>query len=564
MRRATWRILYVRPVRPPNRCIAHLSIARPKVPVAHSRFTVRQTRPVTTDGKSDSWRPRAIFALKTFAVSVVTTGLFATLAFGIHSETLERKYPSPREWSFMSRHRYREAMSRVDPEYGPPQGDPFQWSRAAESFLELLQRLEDPAKDGKGLQEQAEGGILVEGVGKTGYDISHKPEPWRRGYYEALMGMADAAEHLESWVRDTTRESKVFPSEMVVGPSNPNPRPVLRGMPEAPLEQNCVRAFDPPDKYYMRILTTLGFTEKQRIGAALAYATYLDFKDTPEAALEMYKWAMDIAVGPISGSKLPIDPATGIISTDTELVSENILQVSTAIGLHHAHHKNLSTALPIFVSILRARRAIPNPPDTMLASLKSSSKESTGKLPSSGFRTILRSILVPPEYPPPPTDGTSPPTRDAAQNCSEATVMAYIGEILYASSNGLAGREDGLAWTREGVDVAETELRKDTPLSKEDGSTCKQCLRMALDNWAAMVKQLAVEERESKETQSAAAKLGGWLGLSQQQPDAVGRWESEERVVLERKARVQDVLNGFNVRMPKKPEEQEGAAVLAK
>jgi hypothetical protein len=116
-----------------------------------------------------------------------------------------------------------------------------------------LKRLE--TVDGEGVEEQGEGGILVAGVGKTGFDISNKPEPWRRGYHECLMGAARAAEHLDSWVRDKTR-NVAFPANTVIGPSNPNARPIPPGAISAPREEDCEPAFDAPEVYYMRIITT--------------------------------------------------------------------------------------------------------------------------------------------------------------------------------------------------------------------------------------------------------------------------------------------------------------------
>jgi hypothetical protein len=393
--------------------------------------------------------------------------------------------------------------------------------------------LEDPNVDGAGLQDQGEGGILVAGIGKTGFDISKKPEPWRRGYYEILMGAARAAEHLDGWVRDKTR-NVAFPANVVIGPSNPNPRPVPPGAKSAPREEDCEPGFEAPETYYMRILTTQGFTEKQRVDAALAYATWLDFKRTPNTALEMYKWALDIATSSSTSSKPINDRTTFILNPDAGLPSANVLAATTALAVHHALNSNLNLALPIFLSILRARKSLPDAPTTMRSTL--TPDEETESLWKTAM-SLIRSAMIAPPYPPPPDDGATPPQRNPKERCEEAGIMTYIGEILYASKQSKTSREDGLAWTREAVDIAEEELRRNG-VDKEGKETCKQCLEVGLENWMTMVTTLAREEKESK-----SGKSSGWLGFGgETQQDVKGRWESEEQVIKERMRRANEII----------------------
>jgi len=120
--------------------------------------------------------------------------------------------------------------------------------------------------------------------------------------------------------------------------------------------------------------------------------------------------------------------------------------------------------------------------------------------------------------------------------------MTYIGEILYASNKSTVGREEGLAWTREAVDIADEELRsKAINNDKEARKTCKACLETGLGNWDKMVSKLAREERERKI--KAPAKVNTWLGFGGEIPaESVGRWESEELVVQERAKRARDIL----------------------
>jgi hypothetical protein len=454
------------------------------------------------------------------------------MAFGVQQEWLERKFPSPHEWSWITRKNFRSAKWDEDHDVD---GELIDWARTGEAYQQLLKRLEDPNIDGAGLEDQDEGGILVAGIGKTGFDISKKPEPWRRGYYEILMGAARAAEHLDGWVRDKTR-NVAFPGSVVIGPSNPNPRPLPPGAKSAPREEDCEAAFEPPETYYMRVLTTQGLTEKQRLDAALAYGAWLDFKRTPQAALEMYKWALDIATSKFTSAKPIIDPTTGVLNTDAITPSANLLSATTALAVHHALNSNLSLALPMLLSVLRARRSLPEAPATMRSTLNANDDEDSGFLKNLMY--FARSALVQSKYPSPPDDGTSPPMRSSKERCEEAGIMTYVGEILYASNSGKTSKEEGLAWTREAVDIAEEELRAKAA-NKEAKKICKQCLEVGLGNWATMVTKLAREEKATK-----TKKVGGWLGFGVgEQKDFVGRWESEQLVVKERMRRAKEVLS---------------------
>jgi hypothetical protein len=131
--------------------------------------------------------------------------------------------------------------------------------------------------------------------------------------------------------------------------------------------------------------------------------------------------------------------------------------------------------------------------------------------------------------------------RDSKERCEEAALNLYIGEIMYASK----GREDGLAWTREAVDLAEEQLHKLTPSDVDAKQTCKECLTSGLDNWAKMVSRLAREEKEKeKEAQSTPSTGNGWFGLwGEGKPEVAGRWAAEEKVVKERMRRAQEVID---------------------
>ena len=466
------------------------------------------------------------------------------MVFGVQQEWLERQYPTPPEWSYVSRQRlrfYNHVMThKDDPDYVTD------WVMMGVSHQILLDRLHDPKLDGADIEEPSKLPVSIWGRERAGYDISKKSEPWRRAYYNATTNIAHAAEHLDDWILDEKRNI-AFPKALVIGPSNPNPKPIPPGSASAPKEEDCNdRLFPSPDLFYTRILTTEGFSPKQKVDAAIAYGTWLDFKKKPEAAREVYYGALDIAT---DYYRTPIfDRDTGFLKANAGLPSANLLAIVTAIATHHAAQQNLNTALPMFLSILRARKSLPELPEA--------ERNPIPLEPETGARRILSMVQMlfsPPPHPPAPEDGTAPPFRTNEERCKDAGIMTNIGEILYASTTSAANKNDGLAWTREAVDIAEEEVRK---FSVRDGDkvlgfipvvedqtkkTCKRCMEVGLSNWAKMVSGLAKEEREAKK--AAPAKTGGWLGFGGVEvPEATGRWESELLVIRERLRRAARLL----------------------
>lgn len=568
----------IRPLRPPNilstpkpRLFTHNSqlllispaSPRPQLPFLHtplrplrSRNNVniqyQLSRLLTTERKKYI-KDQLWLASKWTAYGWAAIALALVMFFGVQEERIERKFPSPGEWTWRSRHTWRSAKGQELAgmmEYGMTD-----WASVGVRYRKLIERLEDPSKDGAGITESLDGGILVAGVGKTGVDVSNKSEPWRHGYYEALMGSARVAEHLDGCLKDTTRNI-VFPAEVVIGPSNPRPRPVPPGAHSAPLEENCTRAYATPESIYSKILTTTGFSTRQRLDAALAYADWLDYKDLPQSAEELYSWALDIAVSglppaPAAASNV-VDRKTGIIDANADqapLVTSNILLATTALATHHARNGSLSTALPILLSVLRARRSLPPAqPSTLHFSIPENDDETY--VPPSLFSTIsslLRSLIVAPPYPPEPPSGNDAPKRDGKEICDEAGLMANVGEILFAS--GTEKREDGLAWTREAVDVAEaTFTSPDTDL---DGRRrCQECLDVGLGNWRKMVENMVLAEKAERQQvlERKKKKSSGWFGggastgVGEEGDDREGRWMREERVVEERMRSVRGIL----------------------
>lgn len=487
--------------------------------------------------------------------------LLGMMAFGLQQEVLERRFSSPPEWTMRSRIIYRNAKSNENPD---PNGTGLaDWANAGGGYRQLLKRLEDPSVDGRDLRPilQDEGDIYVAGLGRVGLDVSSKSEPWRRGYYSCLIGAAKASENRDGWVCDTTRNI-TFPPEVVIGPSNPRPKPVPYGAAHAPFEENCVPLFESAETYYMKILTTQGFNTRQRLDAALAYADWLDFKGLSSTAEEMYDWGLDIAMGALPlGVNHVIDIKSGVIDQKALYVSSNVLLATTALAFHHARNNNLAAALPIYLSVLRARRQLPD---------RSSQDEAGSNLRQGSsiaqLLSFFRSMIVTPPYPPAPPTGDEPPLRTPAAICEEAGVMAHVGEIIFASSSAsssakassnplrgslissapaagrLKNQQSGLSWTRDAVDLAEATL---TSAGKDDEETrdkCSECLAVGMDNWSKMVAKLLKDEQQAREEKQPKASRS-WLWGSSAVVEDGGRWERESQVVDQRLENVRRLLS---------------------
>ena len=408
-------------------------------------------------------------------------------------------------------------------------GPIIDWPKVGSHLKECLGRLEDPKYDGSGLVPAGGEEGDIAGVGKAGYEVSAKSYPWKEGYFEVLMNSAIAAEHLDTMVLDQ-RRGKVFPREVVVGLSNPDPRPTPVYMDSAPREEDCVSFYDPPEYYYMRILTTQGFGTRQKLEAAEGYANWLEFKGLNESAEEMYKWGIDIAKAALptdaaSSVHSVIDPQTHVLKTSDEnnasAVTPNLLRATTALATHHARTGNTALALPIFLSVLRARREAPISP----ASFDPHTGPPGPSTDIGAAFAMVRGWLSSPAFPPEPPSGDTRLVRQSEKpGCDEGELMVYIGEILFASA-GDAGRgkqqTEGVGWTRQGVLVAEANLRGKKDSEHQTNAMggdrkCKECLITGVRNWETMLRRLSSQESSSglREGSRDAGFLEwrGWFG----------------------------------------------------
>lgn len=544
-----------------------------------------------TGGSGNPLLPRALSTerrqkitkgLKLAAMAYAIIMLSWVLQQGLYQQKIEKMFPTPPDWPFWARWDLRCARALQAPELFGRAGT--NWAKVAVYYRDLFTRVEGPGgealrgdDEGKkdGDDGDGDGEIFIQGVGKV-FDIQDMSEPWKKGYFEALMGAAEAAEKLDGWVRDT-KTRVVAPSEYVVGPGNPNHHPPPPGKTERnlPREENCVPVSENPEAFYLKVLTTPGFQTNQRMDAALAYADWLDFKGLKSTASATYEWAIDIAASgapseqssttPTSTRQEVVDRKTGILKEQAPSghVTENILRASTAMGVHQVRQGDLASALSIFLSVLRARQNLPQP-----------SPSSSGQKPKnqsfSAITSSFSSFLANPPYPTPVRTGDEHAIRTNSSACEEAGLMVYIGEIIYAASSA----EHGLSWTRDGVDTAEAAtMRLQDDIHSNDSSytlteaeepsfgmqfstpqkRCQDCLKAGLDNWKTMVRKLVVRaeneeleaidraNRNTKSTTSLSSWLWPWWSrratdekLVQKKMQQRRRWDAEEMILKDR------------------------------
>jgi len=329
---------------------------------------------------------------------------------------------------------------------------------------------------------------------------------------------------MENWVNDKKR-ALCFPKEQMEGPSNPYPKPVWPGSPSAPKEEDCGPVFDSPKLFYTRILTTKGLSRKQQIKAGLAYAAWYDFKGEHSTAAALHHWAVELAVAGLSTPDQPaatsltrssfMNKDTGIIPSSAPYTTGNILTATVALASHIARFGSSAPnsvtstssplqALPLYLSILRARRiAATAPPETFYPAPEADYSLTT----VSSISLWLRSLPFRPHMTADTTTGDEPYTRTVLSDCEDAALMNYVGEVLYASTLDDSSaaktssttlldkrRREALGWTRDAVRIAERGAA-DERLDAKGRKTCMQCLGAGLENWSNMVGALAKEER---------------------------------------------------------------------
>ncbi|KPI38689.1 uncharacterized protein AB675_5931 [Cyphellophora attinorum] len=511
---------------------------RPQLPFLYSRAIPKTgytptSRYITTEAKG-RWKQRIKNALKIGVGFWTAVFLIEWLKVGISHTKIENEYPTPHDWSFWSRWKLRKAHWIANGYEGEGVRVYIDWGDAGKEFKDLLERLENESQDGQNILK---GETLVAGVGRTGFDVSMKSIPWRRGYFQALMGAANAAEHLEDMVRKKGgNDDMLYPRESIPGPSNPRPKPMRPDRygrrKSVPNEDEVENAFAQPEVYYMKIMTTIGFSSSQKIDAALAYAEWCDFKGLHDTARNMYDWALDIGTAalPESAGQVVNNKTGAINAGKDEFVTSNLFRVTTALGVHQAQIGNSRDALAVFLSILRARKTLPAAPQEP----KVQKTIGPEKHPVWTWIEILKNYLLDKPYPRISSDGDERPFHTLKEACEEVGLMTYIGEILFASGD--KEKIKGLSWTRDSVEAAEAVLWVMDEQGKKNGrERCKECLETGLKNWQDMTVQMSrLSRRRKEEAEQYQGILGTGLGRGatiKRAENEVLRWQEEEHQI---------------------------------
>ena len=434
----------------------------------------------------------------------------------------------------------REAMFAEFADNAKINGVVTNWVKAGRLYLSVLERLESERFDGKNLIVE-NGKVLVQGIRAEGVDVSAKSEPWRRGYHEALMGAARVAENLVGTCKLKGDKGGVrrLPWESIPGPNNLRPKPLPYDKKYSnttpPTFDEVEDAFPPPDVFYQKVLDTAGFDTRQRLDAALAYADWNDFQGKADVAENTFMLAAEIAQRglPATSGKV-VNVGTGLILKGQEdAVSDNLLRVCTAFGVHHAKAGDVKKALPVFLSVLRARK---NLPASVIAPIGANQKPRTEN--NDGwwaYVSALPDLITEPAYPPPPPSGNDRPFHTLKEACEEVGLMTYIGEILFATSD--SERAKGISWTRDSVEAAEAIMWVMDEQKEHDGrERCRECLETGLQNWKAMSREMArLAAKKEKEIQADKGGYGIPWGGAQKLERARNekkQWE-EENVQIE-------------------------------
>lgn len=518
-----------------------------------------------TQAKKQRWRETLRWQIRFHSYAWPMIALLYLMYTGYRQMEREHENPTPSEWSFWARWDGRTAKFLLKQFEKRGWLSNYHWGCCGEYLEKLLARLEDPKRDGKGIREQevkdGQGTLMVDGVGKLGYDISRMSEKWKQGYWEALMGTAKVAEHMDGLCKRKGEKlsGQIYKWENIPGPENPRPVPPAWDKNGAHLSVPQIQEVEPamadPETYYLRVLTTKGFSNRQRLDTALAYADWCDFKGLRDTAAHVFDWAIDIAAGGLpEGSNHVVDIQTGIINPGKESqVTENLLKASTALGVWHARHGEVKEALPIFLSVLRARKALPPAPPEVLGgyALKMSQKGPANQTATdvlTGYVNGLMNFFTEQDHTLVKSSGDERLFHSLKDVCEEVGLMTYIGEILFATS--AREREKGLSWTRDSVDAAEAVLwfmDEQQGQDAESRARCKECLETGLANWQQMAKQMGDLAKQKEE---ATKKSNGWFGLGigkdsslKEAATEVRRWADEEAEIELRRQKTASLLS---------------------
>lgn len=475
-------------------------------------------------------------------LSWIVIGSLALGGFVLRHDWLNRQYPAPHEWHWIIKYMWHDGKHEVETD-GFGRG--VKWAEAGERLRDVARSLEDFTflwHRASGLKPQTRIDEPIPGVdveemrsapidnaqeqrwtSRLGCDVSTKSPEWRRGYYQALMYAAKASEMRIGHMRHK-KTRRVFPPESVRSPSNPYPKlPRTIDKVSIPDISECEPVLESPEFLYKRILTTSGFTRRQRMDAGMAYASWLEYTGDTKVAAELYDWALGLALEGVPESQNILDFKTSTVKGSAPFVTPNIVSTVSALAGFKARNGDTTSALSMYTSLLRATQASSQAPEERQYPTKLPDYSLTS---GQGILRWIRSLPFRAEPAPTQPSGDAPYERSKGEDCNEGALMAYIGEIVFARGG---RKKEGLEWTARASEMAQERVG-DSNLDVKGEKTCKQCLQTSLENWHRMTQILAQEKREM-----SPASTWSWLAWSDRDRDLLASkdWAAEEERVRE-------------------------------
>ena len=427
-----------------------------------------------------------------------------TANFGFEQEKLERKYPTPEEWNMGLRSTVRDCSRLQHESLGH-----VPWGKIAVELGKTIAVLEG-SESGKVAQGRNPIFSMDFDLEKKGLDVQAKSTEWRDGYYDCLMTLGKALENVEDYVTDPKQDVTLHPA-FIQSPTGDETEELPGKKFKAPDMVDCKRAFISATDVYFRIMTTDGLSTKQKVDAAIASADYATQKGELSSAENLYREALQFAA---IGAAAPeaVDLKTGVIRSNALIVTPNITNASMALGTFLASHGNVASAMPIFLSILRASR------DAPIAAPKPSTVRTKSAELYSFFSPMPRV---------PRSTGNETLKRTPVSYCNDSRVMNNVGEILFARGTSRDEHLAGIKWTRDGIEAADKIKEVSVgQVTRADRMRCLRCAEVGLTNLARMTNQMAEEAEKREEEEAKSGFVGRLLGSEKRR-----RRDAEERAL---------------------------------
>ena len=198
----------------PLQSVSKNSSPRPRIPflaqtTADSRQLLLQrrvSRVLSTENKKYV-KEQTWFGVKLCLATLVVVNLAGFALTSYEGEQVEKKRPSPPEWSYLTRAAWRAALDETNA--AAVMGTPLNIGQVGSYWLTCLRRLEEASCDGSGLattEVPHQYWILdARGFSPLALDVSSKSEEWKAGYVEVILELGKIAESGQNLIIDRKR-----------------------------------------------------------------------------------------------------------------------------------------------------------------------------------------------------------------------------------------------------------------------------------------------------------------------------------------------------------------------